>query len=211
MKYDGLFFDMDGTLWDGVEAYAQGFNDYFELNDISRRVTRDDLCSYMGYEEEEYLAQTLPDLSPANRKKAYQKIIELQYQRIEKDGGILYEGVMQGLLTLSSQYKLFIVSNCPEFTIDYFMKWANISHLITDTMAHGMNYRPKHENISHIINKHEISAPIYIGDTASDQKQCKILDLPFGFVSYGFGIVEDAEIRFDTFTQLTNYFMEAAE
>ena len=29
-QIDSIFFDMDGTLWDGVESYAHGFNDFFK-------------------------------------------------------------------------------------------------------------------------------------------------------------------------------------
>ncbi len=83
MKPDSIFFDMDGTLWDGVDTYAQGFNDFFEANEISRRVTKNDLYKYMGMEEEQYLEMILPEFSLIERKTAYKEIIELQYKRIE--------------------------------------------------------------------------------------------------------------------------------
>jgi len=50
---DSIFFDMDGTLWDGVETYANGFNDFFEASNINRRLTANDLYAYMGLEEEQ--------------------------------------------------------------------------------------------------------------------------------------------------------------
>lgn len=206
LKPDALLFDMDGTLWDGVNAYAQGFNDFFKAHKINRTVTKKDLFKYMGMEEEPFLAMILPEFTAIERKAVYQEIIELQYKRIETDGGELYEGVKAGLSKLAEKHKLFIVSNCPEFTIQYFMDWAHIGASITDTMAHGMNYRPKYENIKFLIDKYHLQAPIYIGDTDSDRKQCDLLDIPFGFVSYGFGDTEDYNLRFDSFDELTNYF-----
>jgi phosphoglycolate phosphatase len=208
LKPDALFFDMDGTLWDGVPAYAEGFNDFFKSKGIQRKVTKDDLYRYMGMEELQYLEKTLPEFSVLERKTAYKEIIELQYQRIDKEGGHLYPGVQSGLGKLAKKYKLFIVSNCPEFTIQHFMKWSKMEDIITDTMSHGGNYKAKHENIKYLIDKYHLKKPVYIGDTDSDRKQCSILNIPFGFVSYGFGNTDIYDLRFDTFFELTDYFCE---
>lgn len=153
-KVDALIFDMDGTLWDGVEAYAQGFNDYFEANHIDRHLNKNDIKQFMGLEEEQFLKVTLKELDSSERKVAYQHVVECQYKRIQKDGGVLYDGVKEGLEKLAKTYKLFIVSNCPEFTIDYFTAWAQIDHLISDSIAHGSNYKAKFENINSLVKKH---------------------------------------------------------
>lgn len=205
---DSIFFDMDGTLWDGVETYANGFNDFFEASNINRRLTANDLYAYMGLEEEQYLEVTLSELPFAERKETYQQIINFQYKRIKSDGGILYNGVVEGLMRLSEKYKLFIVSNCPEFTIQYFMEWAGIKDSITDTMAHGMNFKSKHENIKLLIEKYNLQNPVYVGDTESDRKQCDLVPIPFVYVDYGFGKVYKYLFRFSSFQQLTDYFIE---
>lgn len=197
---------MDGTLWDGVECYAQGFNDFFKIHNIKRSYTRNDLYEFMGLEEDKYLAVTLPEFSYEKRKSMYKDIIDFQYKRIKSDGGLLFDGVKEGLSILSQKYKLFIVSNCPEFTIHYFMEWAEIGKNITDTMSHGMNFRPKHENISHLIAKYNLKNPIYVGDTDSDRKQSEMAQIPFVFVDYGFGKTENYDLKFDSFTELTKFF-----
>jgi phosphoglycolate phosphatase len=208
IKTDSILFDMDGTLWDGVETYANGFNDFFEANMIHRKLTANDLYAYLGLEEEQYLEATLSELPVAERKETYQQIINFQYKRIQTNGGILFDGVKDGLKRLSEKYKLFIVSNCPEFTIRYFVEWAGIEDSITDTMAHGMNFKSKHENIKLLIEKYNLQNPVYVGDTNSDRKQCELVPIPFVYVDYGFGKVEKYVLRFDSFKQLTEYFTE---
>ena len=205
---DALIFDMDGTLWDGVETYAQGFNDFFNSKKINRKITKDDIKGYMGLEEDKFLEATIPEFPYNERKNAYKQIIEFQYKRIESEGGILYDDVKKGLSKLSEKYKLFIVSNCPEFTIDYFIKWAKIENMITDSLAHGKNYKPKHQNIKFLIEKYRLQNSYYIGDTDSDSKQSNMVPLSFVFVDYGFGTTENYNLKFCSFTQLTDYFMK---
>jgi phosphoglycolate phosphatase len=207
---DALVFDMDGTLWDGVETYAQGFNDFFRKNNISRNLTRDDIKGYMGWEEDKFLEATIPEFASHDRKKVYEEVIDFQYKRIKSEGGILYDGVAQGLAKLSLKYKLFIVSNCAEFTIDYFMRWASVQNLITNSIAHGQNHKPKHQNIRFLIEKHGLKNPVYVGDTDSDSRQSRLVPLPFVFVDYGFGTTDIYDLKFSSFIQLTEYFSDSA-
>jgi phosphoglycolate phosphatase len=204
-RFDSIIFDMDGTLWDGVEIYAEGFNDFFKINGISRKLTANDLYAYMGLEEEQYLEVIIPEIPVTKRKEIYQQIIDFQYKRIQSDGGLLYNGVKEGLKQLSKKYRIFIVSNCPEFMIQYFMEWADINDSITDSMAFGMNYKSKHENIKLLIEKYDLQRPVYVGDTDSDRKQCDLVPIPFVFVNYGFGIVEKYALHFGSFIQLTDF------
>lgn len=205
-QIDSIFFDMDGTLWDGVECYAQGFNDFFKNKNIGKRFTKDDLYGLMGLEEDKYLELTLHEFRYEERKLMYKDIVDLQYENIKKNGGEIYQNVKKGLKLLSSKYKLFIVSNCPEFTIKYFMDWADIEEYITDSMSHGVNFKPKNENLKYLVDKYSLKTPIYVGDTDSDRKQSELANMPFVYVSYGFGQTDKYDFKFDSFIKLTDYF-----
>ena len=204
---DAIFFDLDGTLWDGVDAYVNGFNDYFLHNKIERSLTRNDLTKYLGVEEKQFLAAIFPWIVPEERSKAYKEVVDFIYLRIQNNGGKLYEGVIAGLTELAKLYKLFIVSNCAEFTIEHFVKWANISNLFTDSMAHGMNYKPKHQNIAALMKTHGIKQPVYVGDTESDGQQSRLINIPFVYVTYGFGEAKNYDYKFDSFKKLETFFL----
>lgn len=202
-----LFFDMDGTLWDGVTAYANGFNDYFAKHDIDRHLVADDIKRFMGLEEQQYLAEVLPSLEPSARSEAYQEVVELQYGRILLGEGFLYDDVSEGLESLSKHYNLFVVSNCPKYTIQYFLKWSGLEHLFIDTMAHGQNHQPKHQNIRLLKDRYEITDAFYVGDTDSDRKQSELVPMPFVYVDYGFGDCGVYDFRFHSFNALSKSFL----
>lgn len=207
-QVDSLIFDMDGTLWDGVACYTQGFNDYFDANNIEKRFTKQDLYGLMGMEENKYLEIVLPEFPFDERKEMYKDIIELQYENIKSKGGELYPHVKDGLAQLSQHYKMFIVSNCAEFTIKHFTEWAGIEKYIIDSRAHAPDLRPKHENIKSLIDKYSLKNPVYIGDTASDGEQSKLAGVPFVFVNYGFGETNEFAQQFGSFKELTDFFLQ---
>lgn len=205
---DSLIFDMDGTLWDAVETYAIAWNKYFEKHQIKAHLTKQDLDSYMGFEQSAYLKAILPQFNAKERDKMYEKVINIQYQLIDEIGGYIYNGVIDGLKSLSKKYKLFIVSNCPKYTIRHFVKWAKIEEYITETLAHGENFKPKYENIQYLIRKHDLKHPVYIGDTNSDAKQSQMAEVPFIFMEYGFGETNNYHLKFKSFSNFSNYYLK---
>lgn len=206
-QVDAIIFDMDGTLWNGVECYVRGFNDFFKSKKIEKKLANEDLYGLMGMEEDKYLEIMLPEFPYEERKMMYKDIINLQYENIKTHGGELYPYVSEGLEELSRHYKLFIVSNCAEFTIKYFMEWAGIGKHITDSVAHAPNFKPKHENIRYLMDKYVLEKPVYVGDTAADGEQSKIANVPFVFVNYGFGEATKYDLKFNSFEELTHYFV----
>jgi len=206
-KPDSLIFDMDGTLWDAVDTYAESWNIVFKQLGIDRVVRRNELAKMVGWEGKKVHAALMPDYDEEKRQYIYAKVNELRREILPKNGGILYEGVKDGLKQLAGKYQLYIVSNCAVGIIRLFMDWAGINEHIIDEIAYGTNYMPKHYNIKQLIERHNLKNPVYVGDTEGDGEQSRLAGLPFVFVSYGFGNTEDHDLRFDNFTDLTDYFM----
>jgi len=207
LKPDSLIFDLDGTLWDALDTYLASWNEGAEIENLDRVFTRKDLHHVMGWERSKVLRHLFPDLEEDARERVYKTINECRIRLMPALGGMMYEGVREGLIKLSEKYKLFIVSNCPENMIIEFLKWADLAEYITDEMAHGVNSMPKHHNINLLVEKYNLKAPVYIGDTLGDGIETRKSGLPFVLLTYGFGTTDDFDLKFDDFITFTNYFM----
>jgi len=204
---DSLIFDMDGTLWDAVDTYAASWNIVFRELGIDKTIDRNELAKMVGWEGKKVHAAIMPDFDVEKRDAIYARVVELRHELLPKNGGILYEGVKEGLQLLSGKYQLYIVSNCGKGLIQLFMDWAGINEYIIDEIAYCTNYMPKYHNIRLLIERHSLQSPVYVGDTEGDGEQSRLAGVPFVFVSYGFGETDDHDLRFDSFTDVTKYFM----
>jgi phosphoglycolate phosphatase len=209
-KPDSLIFDMDGTLWDAVDTYAESWNVVFREMGIDITITREQLGGLVGMEGKKVIAILMPDFDDDKRRFIYDTVNERRKLILPQMGGILYDGVKEGLHQLATKYDLFILSNCAAGIIRLFIDWAGIDHLIKDEMAHGINFMPKNHNMKLLSEMHGLKNPVYIGDTAGDGAESRKAGIPFVFVSYGFGETDDYDLIFDDFKSLTGYFMDLA-
>lgn len=206
-KPDSLIFDMDGTLWDALNVYVASWNSGLREEGIERIVTAEEIGGMMGMDSAKVLNRILPGYPTDEQYRIYATINRHRAEHIQKTGGVLYDGVIEGLEKLSKKYQIFIVSNCPEGMITLFMKWAKITHLVTDEMAYGFNNKPKHYNINLLVEKHNLKVPIYIGDTEGDRIESELAGIPFIFFSFGFGKTDVYDLKFDDFNSFTDHFL----
>lgn len=198
---------MDGTLWDAVDTYAESWNIVFKQLGIDKSITRNELAGMVGWEGKKVWKAIMPDYDEEKQSFIYGKVNELRREILPQRGGVLYDGVKDGLKHLAGKYKLFIVSNCAVGVIRLFIDWAGINEHIIDEIAYGTNYMPKHFNIQQLIDRHHLKNPVYVGDTEGDGEQSRLANIPFVFVSYGFGETDDHDVSFDNFNDFTSYFM----
>ncbi|QQL48667.1 HAD family hydrolase [Mucilaginibacter ginkgonis] len=206
-KPDSLIFDMDGTLWDAVATYAVSWNEVFKELDIDITVDKDKLAHMVGWEGKKVIKEIMPDFDDERRTEIYATVNSARHNLIPQLGGIMYDGVIDGLKELSTKYKIFILSNCAKGIIQLFIDWAGLHEYITDELAYGINFMPKSHNIKLLSDKWDLMSPVYIGDTEGDGQQSRLAGIPFVFVSYGFGNTDDYDLKFDNFSDLTKHFM----
>lgn len=204
---DSLIFDLDGTLWDATNSYVAAWNLALQRFGLARHITRADLESLMGMEEKAVFEKVFPYRSAADRQQLTELVNQAQEEYIPVHGGTMYEHVPAGLAQLGQKYKLLVVSNCQENTVRDFLRWAKLDTYIIDQETHGRTRQSKAENIKAVVQRNQLKAPVYIGDTESDAQAAHLAGVPFVFVAYGFGKVENAAVTFHSFRELVDAFM----
>lgn len=208
MKPDSIIFDMDGTLWDNVNSYEIVWNFGLEKMGFERRINRNELIGMMGKEARAILNAVIPHESEATQDELYEIVLSDYQKLLPQIKPLIYPGVLDGLEKLSAKYPIFLLSNCEKDGLVNFMNHTKISHLITDYMEHGLNLKPKSYNLKLLVDKHKLQAPFYVGDTASDSHEAGKAGVPFVFVSYGFGEAKEYHLKFNSFYELSDYFLK---
>lgn len=209
-KPDSLILDMDGTLWDNVNTYAQAWNMGLRKCGYDRTLTRDDMIGLMGKEARVILDTLMPEWTKDMKENLFEAVIESYQELVPSMKPIVYEGVLEGIKLLSTRYKLFLLSNCEKDGLVNFMNHTRTEHLITDYMEHGMNLKPKHYNMQLLCNKHSLKSPVYVGDTNSDSLESSLAGISFVYMTYGFGQTDNYTLKFDTFRDFVQYFINLA-
>lgn len=75
--------------------------------------------------------------------------------------------------------------------IESFFRFTGFQQYFTDYECEGRSQKPKAENIRDIITRHQLAAPVYIGDTKMDEASAKLAGCPFIHAAYGFGSAKE--------------------
>lgn len=211
-RHDALIFDLDGTLWDSTKACAEGWTQGVrQVDPKSKAFSPEDLASIMGMTFDKAVEKLLPDASEAERRKLEQICYEKEMEQIQKMGAIFYEGVFEGIRTLSDYYPLYIVSNCLEDYLVLFYEMSGLKNFFKDAECFGRTGKPKNSNIEAIIKRNQLLTPAYIGDTSGDQRAALMAGATYYHVNYGFGTPSQECERFGSFSKLTRYFVDLSK
>jgi phosphoglycolate phosphatase len=209
--YDGLIFDLDGTLWDSSAACAKGWNQALGGLGVKDRVITDrDIQGIMGLPHEEIFRKVFPEASKDQQSAIGDACYERELAVLKSDGGALFPGVGAGLKKLAVRYPLFIVSNCMQDYLATFLGASGLAALFKDSECYGATGKPKGDNIASLVKRNRLESPAYIGDTAGDQIAAKRAGVPYFHVDYGFGEPQEACLRFRAFEDLTQFFLETS-
>lgn len=194
-RFDGIIFDLDGTLWDSTEGVAAAWQSAKEeYGHVKNDITAASIGGIAGMAYDAIYDHLFPELTDEQRREFKAQCAKKELEVLSSRGGILYPGLVEALSVLSAKYKLFIVSNCQSGYIEAFLDFYKLHDYFAGHQCYGTKTRPKADNIRDIVVDHQLKSPVYVGDTQGDYESATKAGVPFIFVSYGFGEVKEGQI-----------------
>lgn len=188
MKYDGILFDLDGTLWDATDAITVSWAEALkDAPDVEQLPTREQLESVMGMTAEDLMATLFPTLSKKRHLELFDRCCQVENVYLRQHGGTLYPEMEETLSRLAEKLPLFIVSNCNADYIPCFLDAHKLHPHFQDWECIGRTGKPKGDNIRLVVQRNGLERPVYIGDTSMDQEAAQQAGVPFIHAAYGFG------------------------
>ena len=210
MISDGLIFDLDGTLWDAAAASTFGWNLALAQRGLPQRVTVDGIRSVSGNPFPRCVEILLPELHPASGD-LLEELEAKERMGIETMAGTLYDGVPEGLGRLAEVYRLFVVSNCPDWYLDEFLRVSGLAGVFTAWDCHGSSGVGKPAMLRRMRAHYGLARPVYVGDTRGDAAAAAEAGIDFALAGYGFGAVDEAGLAFADFPALADYFLDGID
>ncbi|PFN09743.1 HAD family hydrolase [Bacillus cereus] len=204
---DSIIFDLDGTIWDSINTVLLAWNSIVEENkQVEKKLTRKDFEGTMGLQMDDISSKLFPNLDLDTRTQIIKQCFEIEGEYIEEHGGVLYANVKDVLYNLSKKYKLFIVSNCQQSYIEGFFRYHQLENYFLDYEVPSRTGLTKGDNIKLIIERNNLSKPVYVGDTESDLNASRYAGIPFVYANYGFGNVGEYDQVIEKFDDLLDLF-----
>ena len=191
-SYDGIIFDLDGTMWDTRKPICEAWNIILSRHEEIHRtpIVETDLNDCMGLPMYDIAAKLFPQEQEQVRNALMDELCEFENGYLEKMGGVLFPGLEATLKELKTKYPLYIVSNCQDGYIEAFIKAHKLEKYFSDTECWGRTRAPKAVSNRTLIERNNLSNPVYVGDTAGDASAAREAEIDFIYAEYGFGEVE---------------------
>lgn len=187
MRFDGVIFDLDGTLWDSCKSVAASWNRSLEARFGSAgRFSREDIQGIMGLTGAEIAARLFSSFG-SRAAQVCALCLEEEAERLSVLGGKIYPGIEAMLKELYPKAGLYIVSNCQRGYIESFLAFSGLGGYFSAWACEGETGLSKAKNIRLLAARKGLRRPVYVGDTATDEKSAREAGCAFVHAGYGFG------------------------
>ena len=189
MRADGVLFDLDGTLWDSCGVVAGSWGRTLAGRGLEWAPSEEEIRGIMGMNFEQ-IARALFSRFGERAEELCRSCIGEENALVASEGGVLYPGTAGMLAALSARLPLFIVSNCQDGYIQAFLANTGFAPFFRDFACEGSTGLGKAANLALLIRRHSLRAPVYVGDTESDERSAREAGCRFIHAAYGFGSAE---------------------
>lgn len=204
--FDSMLFDLDGTLWDSVKSVTDAWNEGLKNQlDVSSPLTEADIRGIMGLNTKEIGDRLFSSLAESRRAELMVLCGDAERQSLPKTGGTLYPDTENTLRRLKLKLPLFIVSNCDAGYIEAFLSYHKLGDCFLDYLCYGDTGKDKAANIRALVDRYQLKAPVYIGDTEKDRLAAKSAKTSFIHAAYGFGSIGEKSRSISAISALLTY------
>ena len=191
MSKFAIGFDLDGTLWNSLQAVSDSWKRACEDIPDVRRPSDEEIRGVMGLPPLGIATTLFPYLTKSRAMEVFAHLTEVEIAHVAKVGGVLVDGLEETLGDLSKKYPLYIVSNCQKGYIEAFLSYHRLEKYFADHEDAETTGLTKGQNIRLVMERNGWDETVYVGDTVGDQRAAKEANVPFLFAAYGFGRAED--------------------
>ena len=200
--YDGIIFDIDGTIWDSTNVVEKAWNDAFKELGYEKRTTAAELKGLFGLPMDEIFKSLVPDAAKEDTEVFEPLCSRYEFEYLEKNGGIVYPGVKETIEKLAENHILAIVSNCQAGYIELVMRKTGIEPFIKDHLCPDDSGLLKAGNIKLAAERLNMKNPVYVGDIAKDEIASREAGVAFIHAAYGFGESIEPDYTINSFSEL---------
>ena len=214
MKYDAIFFDLDGTVVDSLQDIADAVNHTMDHFGLPRR-TPDELKPHLGWGVGHLMRAILPDFSQAQVDEVLD-YYRPYYARHASDRSRPFDGILPMMERLKGDGLLLaILSNKPDAAVQPLARqfFSGLVSLAVGELE-GVRRKPHPDMVEAAAR--QLNVPLerclYVGDTEVDIDTAKNAGIDCACVTWGFRTREQlkkagASIVVDTPENLTSYIL----
>lgn len=200
----GIFFDLDGTLWDAVESITTSWNIKLKELGYSIELTPAQLQKEMGKLMEDIADSVFTEIEKPTRYDVLSQCMDYEMKYLKEYGGILYPEVEETLKQLKEGYFLAVISNGQETYVKDFIEFFHFEKYFDDYEEAGRAGFSKDINIELVAKRNHLERVFYVGDIEGDMIAAEKAGATFVHAAYGFGKVPEDRLKINAFKDLPN-------
>lgn len=197
-----IIFDLDGTLWETIEATYEAANIIVDRHMELKRISKETIIRGMGLNSAENALNYMPYISIEDGLNYMKEISDETSEIINKKNVKIYNGVVETIEELNKKYKLGIITNNRDKYAETFLNIADLKKYFTDYMGASSYGITKSEAIKKMVSKHKEKENYYVGDIKKDQDASIEAGIKFIHAKYGFEPNLESELYIENIKKL---------